>query len=51
MYVPEHFSEKNINEIYESFIEENLDFKHFDNAYKFLIYNMELRDRKSPKDS
>ena len=31
--------EKNINEIYESFIEENLDFKHFDNAYKFLIYN------------
>ena len=31
--------EEDIQKIYDTFIVENLDFKYFDYAYKFLIYN------------
>ena len=31
--------EEDVQKIYDSFVNENLDFKHIEDAYKFLIYN------------
>ena len=31
--------EEDVQKIYDSFVEENLDFKFITDAYKFLIYN------------